>query len=93
MLHQPVNETADPVLRALEAFFAEHVPAAATGPIDPAFSLLESGHLDSLSMLQLTTFLADTFGIEFGDEDFTAENFATAGSLSELVRSRLKEAA
>lgn len=96
MLAQPMAEpistdtasAADPVLAALERFFAEHVPAAAPGAIPAEFALLESGLIDSLSMLQLTAFLSDAFGVTFTDEDFTEDNFATAGALARLVRTR-----
>lgn len=92
MLAEPFSldtaPAADPVLAALEHFFAEHVPAAAPGTIPADFALLESGLIDSLSMLQLTAFLSDTFGVTFTDEDFTEENFATAGALARLVRNR-----
>jgi len=73
------------ILHTMASFFSEHLPAASLGGPADDLKLLESGLLDSLSMLQLTTFLSDRFGVAFDDEDFTAENFATAGSVARLV--------
>ncbi|MBM3487355.1 MAG: acyl carrier protein [Alphaproteobacteria bacterium] len=47
--------------------------------------LLESGRLDSLVVMQLTLFLGQTFDVEIEDEDFVAENFATVGTLANLI--------
>jgi acyl carrier protein len=81
------------VFQAMERFFAETLPAAAVGNLSEDLQLLDSGLLDSLSMLQLTTFLSDEFAISFEDEDFTAENFATAGSVAALVASKITSGA
>lgn len=77
------------VLKSMEAFFAQSSPGALAGPVGAQTALLSSGLLDSLSMLQLTTHLSDAFGIEFEDEDFTMENFATAGQVADLVAAKL----
>ncbi len=77
------------VLASMEAFFAQSSPGALTEPFGARTALLSSGLLDSLSMLQLTTHLSDAFGIEFEDDDFTMENFATAGRIADLVAAKL----
>lgn len=56
-------------------------------------SLLDSGILDSLGILQLVTFLGDEFGIEVTDDDFVAENFETVGSLARFVARKQTDAA
>jgi acyl carrier protein len=73
----------------MDAFFRQNSPAALTAPLSADLQLLESGLLDSLSMLQLTTHLSDTFGITFEDDDFTADNFSTAGSVAALVTAKV----
>jgi acyl carrier protein len=73
------------VRSALARFFAETVPHVPFDVDDDAQALLSAGLLDSLSMVHLTTFLADEFGFELSDDDFTEANFATLGSLIELV--------
>lgn len=81
------------VLNSMEAFFSQSSPGALSEPFGAQTALLSSGLVDSLSMLQLTTHLADAFGIEFEDEDFTMENFATAGQVAELVAAKLARSA
>ena len=77
------------VLQSMAAFFAQSSPGALSGQFGAETALLSSGLLDSLSMLQLTTHLADTFSIEFEDDDFTLDNFATAGRIADLVAAKL----
>jgi acyl carrier protein len=88
--HSETCQAAD-VFAAMDAFFRQTSPAALTAPLSADLRLLESGLLDSLSMLQLTTHLSDTFGITFEDDDFTAENFTTAGSVAALVTAKVAE--
>ncbi len=88
--HMPTPATATAaVLTSMESFFAQSSPGALSEPFGADTALLSSGLLDSLSMLQLTTHLSDAFGIEFEDEDFTMENFATSGQIAELVAAKL----
>jgi acyl carrier protein len=83
------SDAAPDVLSAMAAFFKTTTPGALAGPLTPETPLLDSGLLDSLSMLQLTTHLSDTFGVEFEDDDFTMENFATAGRVAALVTAKI----
>jgi acyl carrier protein len=78
----------DEVVSVIAAFFKQTSPGALAGAFTAETPLLESGLLDSLSMLQLTTHLSDTFGVEFDDDDFTLENFATAGQISSLIAAK-----
>lgn len=88
----PAADTA-PILQAMAKFFSSTLDKSSAGIPSEDLQLLDSGLLDSLSMLQLTTFLSGEFGIEFDDEDFTAENFATAGSVAALVASKISPGA
>ena len=87
-VHATLPCQAADVLAAMDDFFRQTAPAAHKAPLSADLRLLESGLLDSLSMLQLSTHLSDTFGIAFEDDDFTAENFATAGSVAALVTAK-----
>lgn len=75
----------------ITAYFAKVAPGSVCQNLTPETPLLGSGLLDSLSILQLTMFLSDRWGIEISDEDFTPENFATIGSLVALVEGKLGE--
>lgn len=71
------------------AFLGRSPTAAGSAPINRETPLLTSGLLDSLGILELTTFLASRFEIEILDEDFTPANFGTIGDLvSFVVRKR-----
>lgn len=57
-------------------------------PLSDEASLLESGILDSLSLLQLVVFLEERFGITVGDTDLLPENFASVQTICAYLRSR-----
>jgi acyl carrier protein len=57
-------------------------------PLANETSLLESGIIDSLSLLRLVVFLEERFGITMGDADLLPENFATVDSICAYVRAR-----
>lgn len=48
--------------------------------------LLSAGILDSLSILQLVTFVEETFGIQVPDEDVVYDNFKSINSLVEYLQ-------
>lgn len=56
----------------------------------PDTELVASGLLDSLSIVQLAMFVGDEMRVEFDDEDFTEENFATLGALARLISAKRK---
>ena len=53
--------------------------------IDEDAELIESGILDSLSILGLITELEDEFGIEIADDSVTVKNFKTVLEIVRLV--------
>jgi acyl carrier protein len=55
-------------------------------PLTDETSLLESGILDSLSLLQLVVFLEERFGIIVGDADLLPENFASVNTICSYLR-------
>jgi acyl carrier protein len=60
-------------------------------PVADDTSLLESGILDSLSLLQLVVFLEGRFGITVGDADLLPEHFATVNTICAYLRTREPE--
>jgi acyl carrier protein len=60
-------------------------------PVADETSLLESGILDSLSLLQLVVFLEGRFGITVGDADLLPEHFATVNTICAYLRTREPE--
>jgi D-alanine--poly(phosphoribitol) ligase subunit 2 len=57
-------------------------------PLANETSLLESGILDSLSLLRLVVFLKGRFGIQMGDADLLPENFASVNTICAYLRAR-----
>jgi acyl carrier protein len=53
--------------------------------LDPADSLLESGILDSMGVMELVAFLQEEFGISVEDDEITEENMGSLGAIVEFV--------
>jgi len=66
----------------------ELVPDAALLPLANDTSLLDSGILDSLSLLRLVVFLEERFGITMGDADLLPENFASVNAICAYLSTR-----
>ncbi len=75
----------DEIRSVLTRLLAEAAPPSASISLTDDVDLLSSGILDSLSMVNLSMRLADEFGFELTDDDFTEENFSTFGALVNLV--------
>ena len=73
----------------------EFVRDPALLPLADDATLLDSGILDSLSLLRLVVFLEEQFGITMGDADLLPENFASVNAICAYLRARepAKEAA
>ena len=57
--------------------------------LDPNMNLFESGTLTSLDILDLLSFIEETFNISFSEDDITMENFGTMNNIVKLIE-RLK---
>jgi acyl carrier protein len=57
-------------------------------PLGNATSLLETGILDSLSLLRLVVFIQEQFGILVDDVDLIPENFDSVDAVCAYLRSR-----
>ena len=66
----------------------EFVRDPALLPLADDTPLLDSGILDSLSLLRLVVFLEERFGITMGDADLLPENFASVNAISAYFRTR-----
>ena len=66
----------------------EFVQDPAQLPLADETSLLDSGILDSLSLLRLVVFLEQRFGITMGDADLLPENFASVNAICAYLRTR-----
>jgi acyl carrier protein len=66
----------------------ELVPDPALLPLANDTLLLESGVIDSLSLLRIGVFLEERFGITMGDADLLPENFASVDAICAYLRAR-----
>jgi acyl carrier protein len=66
----------------------EFVQDPALLPLANETSLMESGILDSLTLLRLVVFLEKRFGITMGDADLLPENFASVNAICAYLRAR-----
>ena len=66
----------------------ELVPDPALLPLANDTPLLDSGILDSLSLLRMVVFLEERFEITMGDADVLPENFASVNAICAYLRAR-----
>jgi acyl carrier protein len=66
----------------------ELVQDAALLPLADATPLLDTGVLDSLSLLRLVLFVQERFGIVVDDVDFVPEHFASVDAIAAYLRPR-----
>jgi len=66
----------------------ELVQDAGLLPLGNATSLLETGVLDSLSLLRLVVFIQERFGITVDDVDLVPENFDSVDAICAYLRSQ-----
>jgi acyl carrier protein len=57
-------------------------------PIGESTKLIETGVLDSLSVLKLVMFIEDKFGIKVGADEVIPDNFETLDAMADFVRSK-----
>jgi acyl carrier protein len=62
-------------------------------PLANTTSLLETGIIDSLSLLRLVVFIQERLGITVDDTDIVPENFDTVDAICAYLRSRTGETA
>jgi len=53
--------------------------------------LIDQGIIDSMGVMELITFIAQTFGVEFDVDDMTAEKLGTVTAISSLITSKKGE--
>ena len=76
---------ADGIDARILAFVLERFPFARQRRVAREDSLLESGIVDSLGVLELVEFLERTFGISVTEQDLLPENFDSIGRMADLV--------
>lgn len=60
-------------------------------PIKNDTNLLDTGILDSLSMLRLVFFLEERFRVKIGAEELIPDNFATIDDICDLIHIKTRK--
>lgn len=71
-------------------FLCEQFPACQQDSFSDQDSLIETGIVDSMGMLELVVFVESDFEIEVQDVDLIPENFESVEALSKFVESKLE---
>ena len=80
--------TSDDTSEIIREFIRGRFPLASSKNLTHDLSLLESGIVDSLGVLDLVGFVEERFGIVAQDEDLVPENFDSIDALARYVRER-----
>jgi acyl carrier protein len=80
-------------LSQIEATLREHIrsryASGAAGPaLDSEDDLLQSGVVDSMGVIHLTTFIEEHFGITVDDEDVVPDNFRSLDTMTRYIASK-----
>jgi acyl carrier protein len=76
----------------IRSFILDKFPAAKKRLISDDLSLLESGIVDSLGVLDVVGFLEQTFKIKVEDDELTPDNFSSIRCLVSFVATKVAEA-
>ena len=73
------------ILHSVVEFIYAKFPLAKQKAIAPMESLLDSGVVDSMGILEIVTFVEDEFSVELTDEEVLADNFENIQSIANLI--------
>ena len=69
-------------------FLADNFPLSANGPLAGTDSLLETGVIDSVGVLELIQFVESTYEIEIPDSEVLPENLDSIDAIARYVSSK-----
>ena len=80
-------------VKQIEATLREHVRSRYAGgasghALEPEDDLLESSVVDSMGVVELTSFIVERFGVEIEGEEIVPDNFRSLGAMSRLVAAK-----
>jgi acyl carrier protein len=82
----------NPIEEQIANFIMQHYPLAKKKQIHADTPLLDFGVIDSMGIIDLVTFLEDSFLLSVSDSDISIENFRTIGNLAAFVESKVRTA-
>ena len=72
----------------LAAYIATEILKQPKRAIRPDEALISSGLIDSFSLVDLSLFIEDNFGVRIDDTELNAETFDTLQQLAKLIQDR-----
>ncbi|HEX8805034.1 MAG TPA: acyl carrier protein [Acidimicrobiales bacterium] len=79
------------VARDIRAFLVDSFLLGNDHGFDDADSLIEAGIVDSTGVMEVVTFLEESFGIEIADEELVADNLDSVERLAAFVGRKLDD--
>ena len=70
----------------IETYIIDDIPE----PLDHAQSFLESGIIDSTGMLELVSFIEETFAIKIEDEELIPDNLDSVNNVVKFIGNKTK---
>jgi len=71
----------------IKEYIAKNILFSDNGfPYEESASFLEEGIVDSVGIMELVSFVEDSFGVSVADTDVTPENFDSISRLSAYIR-------
>jgi acyl carrier protein len=78
------------LIQKLGEYVAKNILKQPNRSLKPDQPLLSSGLVDSFSVVDISIFVEDTFGVHIDDSELNAETFDTLEELAALIESRSK---
>jgi len=79
----------DEIRSQVRTFILKQFPVAQRTSLGDVESLVESGIIDSMGVLELVTFIEAEFDLVLSDEDVVSENFDSIATISSFIEERL----
>lgn len=73
----------------IREFILTQFPLARRKKIEDNDALLDSGIIDSMGVLEVTTFLESEFEITLTEDEMVSDNFQSIATLAEFVQSKI----
>ena len=78
------------LIQKLGEYIAKNILKQPNRILKPDQPLLSSGLVDSFSVVDISIFVEDNFGVHIDDSELNAETFDTLEALAALIQSRIK---
>ena len=74
----------------IRAFLGRNFPLAAGGSVDSEQSLVESGVIDSLGVLEVVGHIEEHYGLRIPEDELLPENFDSISNMTRYISSKLE---